>query len=79
MSVPPECLHTAATSLHQSSYVDSLTLRALIRTASGKGGSRTTETEATTRVWHKGLQKLRLKKKKKKNHAVISKDEDDNR
>ena len=40
--------------------MDSLTLRALTRTASGKGGGRNTETEATTRVWHEGLQKLRL-------------------
>ena len=37
-----------------------LTLRALIRTVSGKGGGRNTENEATTRVWHEGLQKLRL-------------------
>ena len=51
---------TATTSLHQSSYVDSLTLRALIRTASGKGGGRNTETEATKRAWHEGLQKRRL-------------------
>ena len=47
-------------SLHQSSYVDSLTLRALIETASGKGGGSNTETEATMRVWHEGLQKLSL-------------------
>ena len=60
MSVPPPREQTAATSLHQSSYVDSLTLRALIRTAAGKGGGRNTETEATTRVWHEGIQKLRL-------------------
>ena len=65
---------TAATSLHQSSYVDSLTLRALIRTAPGKGGSRNTETEATTRVWHEGLQKLRLYFI----YAVIDENEDDN-
>ena len=50
---------TATTSLHQSSYVDFLMLRALIRTASGKGGGSNTETEATTRVWHEEPQKLR--------------------
>ena len=73
----PSTEQTATTSLHQSSYVGSLTLRALIRTAPGKGGGRNTETEATTRVWHEGLQKLR--------HfiiifiyAVIDEDEDDN-
>ena len=37
-----------------------LMLRALIRTAPGKGGGRNTETEATMRAWHVGLQKLRL-------------------
>ena len=41
-------------------YVDSMTLQVLIRTASGKGGGRNTETEATARAWHEGLQKLRL-------------------
>ena len=47
-------------SQNQSSYVDSLTLKALIRTASGKEGSRKTETEVTTiKRW---LQKLRKKK-----------------
>ena len=75
MSVPSR-EQTATTSLNQSSYVDSLTLRALIRTAPGKGGGRNTETEATTRAWHVGLQKLRL-------HffiyAVIDEDVDDNR
>ena len=35
-------------------------LRTLIRTAAGKGGGRNTETEATARAWHEGLQKLRL-------------------
>ena len=30
------------------------------RTAPGKGGGRNTKTEATTRVWHEGLQKLRF-------------------
>ena len=49
----------ATRSLHQSSCVDPLTLRALIRTASGKEGGRNTETEVTTRVWHEGLQKPR--------------------
>ena len=51
MSAPPSPPReqTATMSLHQSSYVDSLTLRALIRTAPGKGGERNTETEATTR------------------------------
>ena len=57
MSVPSR-EQTATTSLHQSSSVDSLTLGALIRTASGKGGSRNTETEGTTRAQHEGLQKL---------------------
>ena len=47
-------------SLNQSSYVDSLLLRALIRTAPGKEVGRYTETEITTRAWHEGLQKLRL-------------------
>ena len=76
MSVPHR-EQTATTSLHQSSYVDSLTLRALIRTASGKGGGRNTETEATTRAWNECLQKLRLfiiiii-------YAVIDEDEEDN-
>ena len=41
-------------------YVDSLMLQVLIRTASGKGGGRNTKTEATTTAWHEGLQKLRL-------------------
>ena len=57
--------------------MDSLTLRALIRTASSKGGRRNIETEAITRVWHEGLQKLRLFSLKKM-YAVISEDEDDN-
>ena len=63
-------------SLHQSSYVDSLMLKALIRIASGKGGGRNTETETTTRVWHEGLQKLRLFIFFI--YAVIDEDEDDN-
>ena len=67
---------TAAMSLHQSSYVDSLMLKALIRIASGKGGGRNTETETTTRVWHEGLQKLRLFIFFI--YAVIDEDEDDN-
>ena len=49
-----------------------VTQRALIRTA-----RRNTETEAPTRVWHEGLQKLRLFSLKKM-YAVISEDEDDN-
>ena len=57
---PPPRDQTATTSLHQSSCVDSQTLTDLIRTASGKGGGRNTETEATTRAWHERLQKLRL-------------------
>jgi len=58
-------------SQHQSSYLDSLTLKALIRTASGKEGSRNTETEViTTERW---LQKQRFKKKKRK-----KRDEGDN-
>ena len=52
-----------------------LMLRALIRTAPGKGGGRNTETEATMRVWHEGLQKLRLSFFI---YAVIDEDEDDN-
>ena len=55
---PPESrppLHSSA-----NPPIWTLTLRALIRTASGKGGGRNTETEATMRVWHEGLQKLRL-------------------
>ena len=57
--------------------MDSLTLRALIRTAPGKGGGRNTETEATMRVWHEGLQKLRLLCTFFI-YAVIDEDEDDN-
>ena len=68
MSVPPES-RPPLRPLHQSSYVDSLTMRALIRTA-----RRNTETEAPTRVWHEGLQKLRLFSLKKM-YAVISEDE----
>ena len=60
LSEHPPREQTVTTSLHQSSYVDSLMLRALIRTVPGKGGGRNTETEATMRVWHEGLQKLRL-------------------
>ena len=71
MSVSPG-EQTTTTSLHQSSYVDSLTLRALIRTASGKGGGRDTETEVTTRARHEGLLKLR-----RFCYAVIDKAEDD--
>ena len=61
-----------------SSCVDWLTLRTLIRTASGKGGGRNAENEVTTRARHEGLLKLRLKKKLK-NYAVIDKDEDGSR
>ena len=44
----------ATTSLHQSSCV---TLKALIRTASGEEGGRNTETEVTTiEGWLEGLQ-----------------------
>ena len=49
---------TTATSLH-SSYVDSLTLRALIKAASGKKVNRNAELQDTTRVWLEGPQKLR--------------------
>ena len=73
LSEHPPREQTATTSLHQSSYVDSLTSRALIRTASGKGGRRNTETEATTRAWHEGLQKRRLFI-----YSVIDEDQDDN-
>ena len=73
MSERPPREQTAATSLRQSSYVDSVTLRSLIRTAPGKGGGSNTETEATARVWHEGLQKLRLFI-----YAAIDEDEDDN-
>ena len=47
---PPTREQITPTFLHQSSYVDSLTFRALIRTASGKGGRRNTKTEATMSV-----------------------------
>ena len=63
---------TVSLSLRQSSCVDCLTLRALIRTASGKGGGRNTETEVTTRARHEGLLKLR-----RFCYAVIDKAEDD--
>ena len=53
---PQASRETATTSLNQSS----LTLRALIRPVSGKRGGRNTETEATMKAWHEGLQKLRL-------------------
>ena len=59
--------------LHQSPHVDSLTLKALIRTASGNEGGRNTETDVTTGAWHEGLQKLRLFF-----NAVIDEVEDDN-
>ena len=75
MSVPSR-IQAVIPSLHQSSYMDSLTLRALTRTASGKRGGRNTETEATTRPWREGLQMLRLF-----NifiYAVIDEDEGDN-
>ena len=60
MSVPTLPQETATMAHHQSASVDSLTLRAVVKTASGKEGGRNTETEATTRAWHEGLQKLRL-------------------
>ena len=47
----PHREQTATTSLHQSSYVDFLMLRSLIRTVPGKDGGRNTEAEATTRAW----------------------------
>ena len=72
MSVPSR-QQTATTSLSQFFYVDSLTLIALIRTASGKGGGRNTETLATTRAWHERLQTLNLVFK-----VVIGEDEDYN-
>ena len=59
MSVPSR-IQAVIPSLHQSSYMGSLTLRALIRTASGNGGESNTETKATTRAWPEGLQMLRL-------------------
>ena len=46
----PSREQTAATSLHQSSYADS-DAEGFDRTASGKGGGRNTETEATTRAY----------------------------
>ena len=58
--------------------MDSLTLRALTRTASGKGGGRNTETEViTTERW---LQKQRFKKRKdkKKKEKKKKRDEGDN-
>ena len=55
---PPPREQTATASLHQSSYVDFLMLRPLIRTAPGKEGGR--NTKITTRARRQGLQKLRL-------------------
>ena len=69
----PSRVQTATLSLHQSSYIDSVTLRALIGTASGKESGRNTETEATTRAWREGLQKLRLFF-----YTLIDEDEDGN-
>ena len=57
--------------------MDCLTLTALIRTVPGKAGGRNTETEATTKVWHEGLQKLRLFRIIFI-YAVIDEDEDNN-
>ena len=51
---------TVTTSLHQSSCADFLALRALTRTAVGKGGGKDTESEVTTRAWHEGPQKQRI-------------------
>ena len=77
MSVSPESRPPLRPSTNLPMWT--LTLRASIRTAPGKGGGRNTETEATTRVWHEGLQKLSpffifyffI-------YAVIDEDEDDN-
>ena len=55
----PSREQTATTFLHQFSYVDSLTSRALIRTDSDKEGGRNTQTEVITRAWHEMPQKLR--------------------
>ena len=57
--------------------MDSLTLRALTRTASGKGGESNIETKATTKAWHEGLEMLRLFKYILF-YAVIDEDEDNN-
>ena len=59
------------TSLHLSASMDSLMLMDLIRTASGKGGGRDTETEVTTRARHEGLLKPR-----RFSYAVIDEDKD---
>ena len=62
-------------SLHQSSYVDSLTLKALIRIASGKGGGRNTETGHHESVaWRATEAETFLFFI----YAVIDEDEDDN-
>ena len=71
MSISPESRPPLRPSANPPMWT--LTLRALIRTVPGKGGGRNTETEATTRVWHEALQKLRLFI-----YAVIDEDEDDN-
>ena len=70
MSERPPREQTAATSLRQSSYVDS-DVEGFDQNCFRQG--RNTETEAITRVWHEGLQKLRLFI-----YAVIDEDEDDN-
>jgi len=45
---------------YQSPCVDSLTLKALIGTASSKERGWNAEIEFTTRAWHEGLRKLGL-------------------
>ena len=74
MSVPSREQIATTSLLHQSSYVDSLVFKALLRTASGKEGGMNTKTEATMLAWHEGLQKLRQFCV----CAVIDEDEDDN-
>ena len=54
---PPE--QTTTTSIHQSSYADSLTLKAFTRSASGKEWSRYIETGLTATVWYGGPKKLK--------------------
>ena len=49
---------TADTSLHHSSSMDSVTLRAFL--ASDKEWGRNTEIQVTMTAWHEGLQKRRL-------------------
>ena len=72
MIVPPRD-QTAIPSLHQSSYVDS-GVEGFDRTASGKGGGRNTEAEATTKAWHDWLYFNLIYLI----YAVIDEDEDNN-